>query len=323
MRVAVVINASAGGLLGRQDVAATMAGTLCAAGLDPVVIPEDGTLGERLDAALAAGAAAVVVGGGDGTITAAAERLAGTGVPLGILPLGTMNVLARDLGLPLDLEAAAAALAHGTSREIDAAEVNGHLFLNASIIGLPSHLGRHRERERGRLDLRGRIRFATAALRGAIRHPPMRLGIMLGGEQARVWTRALAVTCNRLDEDAPRFPARQVLDRGELGLYVARHFGAWWVARFALRVLLRRWRTHPELTSVTAPEITILSGRQHLRVMNDGEAVLLEAPLRYRIRPRALRVLVPPESPAETAPAPPLEEPEPSRTGLAQTGPGG
>jgi len=307
MRIAVVINAAAGGLLGRQEVAARMAETLCAAGLDPLVVPEHGTLGERLDAALATDAAAVVVGGGDGTITAAAQRLAGTGVPLGILPLGTMNVLARDLGLPLELEAAAAALVHGHARAIDVAEVNGHVFLNASIIGLPSHLGRHRERERGRFDLRARLRFATAALRSALRHPPMRLQVLANGRSLRIWTRALAVTCNRLDEDAARFPARSVLDRGELGLYVAKDFGAWWVLRFALRVLLRRWRDHPELSATTAPEITIVSGRRRLRVMNDGEAFLLATPLTYRIRPGALQVLVPRGATAETAPAPPLE----------------
>ncbi|WP_135467149.1 diacylglycerol/lipid kinase family protein [Crenalkalicoccus roseus] len=317
MRIAVVINAAAGGLIGKAEAAATVAETLCAAGLDPVVVPPEGTLGERLDAALALGAAAVVVGGGDGTITAAAQRLVGTGVPLGILPLGTMNVLARDLGLPLGLEAAAAALAHGHARAMDAAEVNGHVFLNASVIGLPSHLGRHRERERGRLDLRGKLRFATAALRGVVHHPPMRLQITIGEEHARVWTRALAVTNNRLDEDAARFPARQALDRGELGLYVAQDFGAWWVTRFVLRVLLRRWRYHPELTFATAPEIVIHSPRHRLRVMNDGEALLLETPLRYRILPGALRVLVPPDAPAETAPAPPLGETAPERTGEA------
>ena len=307
MRVAVVINGAAGGLLGRADAAGTVVAALRAAGLDPLVVPDAGAaapLAERLDAALAAGAAAVVVGGGDGTIAAAAQRLAGTGVPLGILPLGTMNVLARDLGLPLGLEEAAAALAHGNARAIDAAEVNGHVFLCASVIGLPSHLGRHRERERGRLGLRGRLRFAVAALRGALRHPPLRLRVELGAGGGppglRVWTRALAVTPNRLDEDAPRFPARSVLDGGVLGLYLARRFGAWWVVRFALRLLLRRrWGDHPELASAAAPEIVLRSGRRRLRVMNDGEAMLLETPLRYRIRPGALTVLAPPP------PAPP------------------
>ena len=125
------------------------------------------------------------------------------------------------------------------------------------------------------------------------------------------------MTNNRLDEDAARFPAREALDRGELGLYVAQDFGAWWVTRFALRVLLRRWRYHPELTFATAPEIVIHSPRHRLRVMNDGEALLLETPLRYRILPGALRVLVPPGAPAETAAAPPLGETAPERTGEA------
>ncbi len=296
MRIALVINSAAGGLLGRAEVTALAAERLRAAGLEPLVVPETaGPLAARLDAALALGADAVVVGGGDGTITAAAQRLAGSGVPLGILPLGTMNVLARDLGLPDGLAAAVDALATGHARAIDIAEVNGRCFLNAAMIGLPTRIGRHRERARGRVGLRARLALAIAALRGALRNPPMRLAIVLpGGQRWRVWTRALAVTCNPLDETAERFPARLEMDAGTLGLYVARDFGAWWVVRFALTLLLRRpWSEHGDLSSTTAPRITVLSHRRTVRLMLDGEAVLLQPPLRFRIRRGALSVLVP------------------------------
>src|SRR4051794_30612385 len=120
-RVAVVINARSGGLLGREQAAEEVAERLEAAGLEAILIAEDAApdLDARLDLALATGAEAIIVGGGDGTISAAAQRLAGTATALGILPLGTMNMLAKDLGIPLDLTAAAAALAAGTTRVID------------------------------------------------------------------------------------------------------------------------------------------------------------------------------------------------------------
>ena len=105
MRIAVVINAASGSALGRDAIEAEVARHLAAHGLDAIIVPEheDGLLA-RLDAAVAQGADAVVVGGGDGTITAAAARLMGGTAALGILPLGTMNMLAKDLGIPLELD---------------------------------------------------------------------------------------------------------------------------------------------------------------------------------------------------------------------------
>jgi len=125
-----------------------------------------------------------------------------------------------------------------------------------------------------------------------LRHPPMRLLIAAGDKPRRVWTRAVAISCNPLDEDAARFPARLTLDAGTLTLYVAQSFGPWWVLQFLLRALFRRWGKHPDLDHTTAPRITIASARKRVRVMNDGEALLLETPLRFKIRPGALAVLV-------------------------------
>lgn len=290
MRAAIVINARSGGALEATDPAATVEAVLRTAGIEPVLIPP-GPLDERLDAAIAARPDAVIVGGGDGTICAAATRLAGTGLPLGIIPMGTMNLLARDLGLPETLEAAAAVIAGASVRHIDVAEVNGQVFLNACMLGLPTHLGRHRERARG-LGLAARWKFLVAAVRGAIGHPPLRLLVTTDGRPRRVWTRAIAISCNPLDEDAARFPARLTLDGGKLSLYVAQSFGMWWMLQFAIRALFRRWGTHPDLDRTSATRINIVSGRARLRVMNDGEAMLLDTPLRFRIRPGALAVLV-------------------------------
>ncbi|HEV7267474.1 MAG TPA: diacylglycerol kinase family protein [Falsiroseomonas sp.] len=300
MRIAVVLNTSAGSLLGRHEAEAEVARHLADAGLEAILVPDhpDG-LCARLDDAIARGADAVVVGGGDGTIAAAAARLVDTPTALGILPLGTMNMLARDLGIPLELAAAAEALAHGAIRAIDAAEVNGHVFLCSSVIGSPSWLGRHRERHRGKASLRNRLAFALAALRAEWRHPPMRLSVALDGRNpVRLWTRALAVASNRYAEGFGLVMARTSLDAGQLTLYVARRYGLWWWVRAAVGMFLGSWRGGRLVHERAAREVTIASPRTALRVMNDGEALLLNPPLTYRIRPAALRVIAPPALPA-------------------------
>lgn len=295
MRIAVVINASSGTALGREEIEAEILRHLRAAGLDPVLVPqqEQGLLA-RLDAALALGADIVVVGGGDGTIAAAATRLKDSETALGIIPLGTMNMLAKDLGIPLEPAEAAEALAHGSVRSIDVAEVNGHVFLCSSVLGTPSWLGRHRERGRGKRGLRPRLLFALAAIRSEWRHRPMRLSVRLeGGRLVRLWTRALAVANNRYAEGFGLMMARQRLDAGELALYVAHRYGAWWWVKLLAGMFLGSWRGSRFVQERTAREVTIGSARRALRVMNDGEAVLLPPPLVYRIHPGALRVVVP------------------------------
>lgn len=310
MRVAVVLNNAAGSLLGRQAAEAEVARHLEAAGLDAILVPDhpDGLLA-RLDGAIAHGADAVVVGGGDGTIAAAAGKLKGSATALGILPLGTMNMLAKDLGIPLGLEAAAEALAHGTIRAIDVAEVNGHIYLCNSVIGSPSWMGRHRERHRGKAGFRTRLAFAVASVRAAWRHPPMRISVTLDGRRpVRLWTRAVSVANNRYAEGFGLVMARPRLDAGELTLYVARRYGLWWWVRLVVGMFLGTWRGAKIVHERSAREVTIRSPRTGLRVMSDGEAQILAPPLVYRIHPGALRVIVPrvaeaAEAPAETRPA--------------------
>lgn len=295
MRVAVVLNTSAGSLLGRHEAEAEVARHLEAAGLDAVLIPDhpEGLLA-RLDDAIAHGADAVVVGGGDGTIAAAAGKLMGGTAALGILPLGTMNMLAKDLGIPLQLDAAAAALAHGAIRAIDVAEVNGEVFLCNSVIGSPSWLGRHRERHRGKASLRTRLAFALAALRAAWRHRPMRLSVQIDDRRpVRLWTRALSVANNAYAEGFGLVMARPRLDAGHLTLYVARRYGLWWWARLVFGMFLGAWRGARLVHERQARQVTIRSPRTALRVMSDGEARIIASPLTYRIHPGALRVIVP------------------------------
>ena len=95
--------------------------------------------------------------------------------------------------------------------------------------------------------------------------------------------------------------ARSSLDSGEFGVYAVRRPTFRRLARILLAALIGRWRQAPDLIASEAGTLTVTSARQRLRVMNDGEATLLDVPLRYGLRVRALRVLAPP--PESTGPA--------------------
>ena len=127
----VIVNAAAGA--GEpEELRDSLAETFRAAGLDARVrVTRDGE--EALEAARVAaadGAGALVIGGGDGTIGAVAALLAGKDKPLGVLPLGTYNHFAKDLGLPLDLDGASRVAAGGRVARVDVGEVNGRVFVN-------------------------------------------------------------------------------------------------------------------------------------------------------------------------------------------------
>jgi len=109
------------------------------------------TLADRVRAAIADGARRILVAGGDGSIGSAAGAIAGTGIELAILPCGTLNHLARDLSLPLNLEEAAQVAKTGRSVAVDAAVVNDRIFLNTSSVGAYVSFVRARERLERRL----------------------------------------------------------------------------------------------------------------------------------------------------------------------------
>lgn len=270
------------------------------AGFDAEFIaPELGTLSQRIARAAASGADMIVIAGGDGTITCAAQQIAGTGIVLGILPFGTANVLARDLGIPIGNTAAAVAiLRDGVVREIDAAAVNGHLYLCGSMLGLPTRLARYREMGRGRGSMtRLWTRFARAAFRAFARYQSPHVTLTLDGRHVELWAGAIMITPNLLDDRTGRRLGRDRLDEGRLGLYALKQINLRAVLRLLVRLVLRSVRRDPDLHGEAAREIVVSRmGRRMprtLRVMNDGEVMLLTPPLTYRIVPRAIRVMAP------------------------------
>lgn len=314
MRVVVVLNANAGSLIGADEAEETISGYLSRHGMEAAFEPDDGRpLPERMDAALARGTDAVVVGGGDGTIACAVQRLAGTGVALGVLPLGTANLFARDIGMPLELEQAVEAICGGTVRDIDVGEVNGHVFVCNSMLGLATRLAERRERLRGTAaKLAERWGFLVSAWRGLVRYPAMHLHLEADGRRRVVRTRALTVVDGDYAEGFGRMFSRSSLDDGRLVLYLTPSLTPWRAVVLAVRMMVGHWRDAPDLTRIEADAFTIRSRRRRLRVMNDGETLLLKPPLEYRLRRGALKVIVPSKVVVEGEVPPSGGEPTPA-----------
>ncbi len=236
---------------------------------------------------------AVVVGGGDGTIRTVAGVLGGTGVPLGILPLGTLNHFAKDLGLPMDLEHAAEIAARGSQRLVDLAEVNGEIFINTSSIGIYPYLVVDRERRRSQHKLAKWMAVVPALFR-AMRHFPRRR-LSLSAED---WTRPYRTPCLFIGNNAYSMEfftlgRRQHLDQGELSVYVVkqrRPLGFFWmICRMCIGDVTR----DRDIESFKLDELRVTAKTSRVPVALDGEVGMMHPPLNYRSRPGALLVRVP------------------------------
>lgn len=243
--------------------------------------------------AAASDTATVVAGGGDGTISTVAGALVGTAKRLGVLPLGTLNHFAKDLGIPLDAPTAAATLATGRETLVDVGEVNGHYFLNNSSIGLYPRIVRHREQQRQRLGRGKWPAFAWALLSALHVCPMLRLRLRIDGAERQVRTPFLFIGNNSYRMDLLRIGSRERLDAGRLSVYFARGAGRWGVAGLAVRSVFGRLEQARNFEALTVEELRVETRRPSIDVSSDGEVLRLQAPLTYRIHPAALRVMVP------------------------------
>jgi diacylglycerol kinase family enzyme len=234
---------------------------------------------------------ALAVVGGDGTIGTAAGVLAGTDLPLGILPMGTLNHFARDLGLPIQVEAAAGIIAAGHTRKVDVAEVNGRIFVNNSSIGLYPFMVERRNTHQNRFGVGKMLATLPAvveALRDASWH---RLRIVAAGERHRIRTPCIFVGNNVYDVGLKALGTRARLDGGELDIHVVRQQSRLGVLLLPFKIALGIVNPERDVQTFQSTELAIVPHhRRLLRVSLDGEVVRMETPLRYRSRPAALRV---------------------------------
>lgn len=266
------------------------------------VVEDGGTLASRIEKALRSDAEVIVAAGGDGTVTALAGAMIDSDKTLAVLPLGTANLLAHDLGIPLDPDQAIAALGQMQKRLVDVGEVNGRIFLHKVVIGLIPGIAAAREQVRGRNDLRAKLEFVSHFLARILNARRIAVEINPREGEARVArVQSIAVANNDYDEGLGRFFSRGRLDAGNLSLYVLKHLTLTDIARLTLGMLLGNWRQDEALEIANVSAVTVRTRKPRLRVMVDGEVETLSVPLTFKIRPAALSVLAP--VPAETGQA--------------------
>jgi diacylglycerol kinase family enzyme len=249
------------------------------------------------------GAELVVAGGGDGSMNAVASQIVGTGtaanIRFGVLPMGTLNHFAKDLGIPLDLDAAIGNLVTGVPVSVDVGEVNGRIFLNNSGLGLYPDIVRDREKQQSRLG-RGKWPAALwASLAALRRYPFLSIRLEVKGEDGRDERLArrtpfVFIGNNAYTMQGLSIGARERIDAGTLSLYVAQHPTRFGLLRFAFDALRGRLGEERDFDVLHAAAFELDTHRKRLRVATDGEVTVMAAPLRYRSLPGALRVLVPP-----------------------------
>ena len=251
-------------------------------------------MAERTARAMASDADVIVAAGGDGTITALAHALGDSPKSLAILPLGTVNALAKDLKVPLDLPAAVGSLATATPQRIDVGEVNGLVFLHKVVVGLIPAVAAGREHIRSNPTTGAKLGLLRYFFRRIARSRRIAVAIDIADGPTRVErVQAIAVASNEYDEGFGHFFSRQNLDRGTLTLYVLKHFNVLDFFRLTGGMLLGHWRADEALRVESAAAVTIRSHKQLLKVMFDGEVMTLNTPLVFRIRPLALSVMTP------------------------------
>jgi diacylglycerol kinase family enzyme len=292
MRHTVVINARAGTVLaaGSDAFAARVEAAFAAYGCSAeirLVPPRE--LDDALSLAIADEEAIPVIAGGDGTINGVLPILLQAERPVGILPLGTVNVLGRDLGLIGTLERQIEALCMGEPVTMDIGRVNDRLFHSLSGMGFFSLMAREREYARRRFPFSRAIAFAVAMTRSILFTRPITVEIRVAGERREVKADAVLVTINSFDGPEWR---RSRLDGGMFEVHILNAGGLLSRCKAALSVVSGTWKSSKHLTSFMSDEVTLIrrdTKRGHITF--DGEVERKAGELAYRLLPKAVQVI--------------------------------
>lgn len=292
--VPVILNCKAGGGRSQAEVErlqAAFAGT----GLEPRVaqLEEGCDVGEEVRKTLESRPPVIVAAGGDGTVSAVAGALRGTGTALGVLPFGTLNHFAKDLGIPLDGAQAARVIAAGRRVRIDVGEVNGRCFINNASLGLYPGMVQERERQQSRLRRSKRHAMLWATLAVLQRPPLLDVRLTLDDRVQECFAPFVFVGNNHYELEGFDIGTRARLDAGLLDVYTTCNCSTGGLILLALRAMFGRLRQADDFVEAPARSLRIASRRSRLLVATDGEVTSMRTPLEFRIQPRALEVLVP------------------------------
>ena len=235
----------------------------------------------------------VVAAGGDGTVSSVAAALAGSGTPFGILPLGTLNHFAKDLHIPLDLPQAVHTIVSRHLVVVDAARVNGRVFVNNSSIGIYPSIVEKREalRKHGQ---RKWPAFAVATAQVLSRSEEVSVRVNVDGRQLVTRTPFVFVGNNEYHVSGIHVGARARLDSGRLFAYLAPRVKTRELPKLVVRALAGRLSRGDAFAIFSAAEMWIETPEnRQVSVSTDGEVKLMATPLHYQALARALNVFAP------------------------------
>ncbi|MEN3339651.1 MAG: hypothetical protein V7647_3327 [Acidobacteriota bacterium] len=295
--VSVLINENSGGV-SRQDTSVQIEDLFAREGVRVRLerVRHGGDLAARARQAARRGDT-LVAAGGDGTVGAVAAVAVETGLLFGVLPTGTLNHFAKDLRIPLDLAGAVRTIVAGRVRPVDVAEVNGRIFVNNSSLGIYPRMvwERDTEQRRGR---RKATAFGIAMLRTWRSYRTIAGRMLVDGAPHVVCTPFIFIGNNEYVAEGFQLGARMSLDAGRLSVFVAPECGRFEILGLPLRALVRRLDPEAHLARFSGVTVDVELARPRVSVALDGEVTILRSPLRYRSRPGALRMLVPPDTAA-------------------------
>ena len=236
----------------------------------------------------------VILGGGDGTLSHALDALLDSGRPLGILPMGNANDLARTLGIPIDCASACAVIAEGRRRRIDVGWVNGTHFFNVASMGLSVRIARRLTY--GRKGRWGALAYLGCAWEAVQRPRSFWARVVCDGLTTELRSMQIAVGNGRYYGGGMTIVDDAAIDDGRLDLFALPPTSRW---RLLLLLPILRWGLHRPIESILSlhgREIEVESDRP-LNINVDGE-IRARTPARFHVVPRAIEVFVPRTAPA-------------------------
>jgi diacylglycerol kinase family enzyme len=289
--ISVIINERSGAAA-RPDAGAEIQTLFARAGAQARLerVREPGDIAARARQAASRGDV-LVAAGGDGTVSGVAGVAVEISATFGVLPMGTLNHFAKDVGLPLDLEGAVSVIVAGHVRHLDVGDVNGRIFVNNSSVGLYPRmvLERKAEQRRGH---RKWTAFAIAMLRTWRDYRMVAARLVVDGKEAVVYTPFIFVGNNHYGAEGFQLGGRSRLDEGRLSIFMAPDAGRFEVLTLPLRALANRLSSAAPFLAFQADTVAVDMSRRRVSVALDGEVAIMRAPLVYRVRPRALRAIV-------------------------------
>lgn len=244
----------------------------------------------------------LVAAGGDGTVNAAVAAIAGSDIPFAVIPLGTFNYFARDIGMPLEPGAAAAAILGGHIAPMHVARINKHPFLVNASIGLYVRLIQERERHEARLG-RNRVVAVASGLVTALRgHYSMSLEMVVDGKPRTVRTPVVFLGKNYLQLKNLEFDIAEGIAEGKIGIVTLEDANPLTMIGIAWRSLFGKPEEAQKLNALCAEKLEIKTRRPLLSVVVDGEIMALQTPLKIEVQRNALRVVRPRPKDAEAEP---------------------